>query len=66
MSYKVDYYTLSLMPDGEHGNIKQGAGTIYTDSPIETIPTILNDHLRKKKRVGIIENIKDVIGECIG
>jgi hypothetical protein len=66
MSYKVDYYTLALMDDGTNGNILQEHGTVYTDAPIEQIPTILNDHLQDKKRMGVVKTIIKVEGECIG
>lgn len=65
MSYKVDYYTLALMKDGTAGNIKQGTGTVYTDNDIELIPLTLNEHLRSKKRIGVVTKIEEVEGECI-
>jgi hypothetical protein len=66
MAYKVKYYKLALMKDGTNGNINQGQGVIFTDAPIEQIPTILNDHLQEKKRIGVITNIESISGECIG
>lgn len=65
MVYKVEYYTLALMSDGTNGNINMGNGVAYMQMPIEKIPTILNDHLDSKKRIGVVTNIKKVAGECI-
>jgi hypothetical protein len=63
--YKVNYYTLALMTDGTNGNINMGNGIAYMQAPIEKIPTLLNDHLDGKKRIGIVTEIKKVEGECI-
>ena len=63
--YKVNYYTLALMTDGTNGNINMGNGIAYMQAPIEKIPTLLNDHLDSKKRIGIVTKIKKVKGECI-
>ncbi len=63
--YKVNYYTLALMPDGTSGNINMGNGTAYMEAPIEKIPILLDDHLSSKKRIGIITEIKKIEGECI-
>lgn len=63
--YKVNYYTLALMSDGTNGNINMGNGIAYMQAPIEKIPTLLNDHLDVKKRIGIVTNIEKVEGECI-
>jgi len=63
--YKVNYYTLALMNDGTNGNINMGNGIAYMQAPIEKIPTLLNDHLDSKKRIGIVTEIKKVEGECI-
>lgn len=66
MSYKVEYYKLALMGDGTHGNIIQGSGTAYTDEPIERIPTLINDYLKKENRVSVVTNIERVKGKCLG
>ena len=63
--YKVNYYTLALMTDGTNGNINMGNGIAYMQAPIEKIPTLLNDYLDTKKRIGIVTEIKKVEGECI-
>lgn len=42
-----------------------GNGIAYMQAPIEKIPTLLNDHLDSKKRIGIVTEIKKVEGECI-
>lgn len=65
MSYKVNYYTLSIMEDSSIGNIKQGNGHFFTDAKIEKIPIILNDYLKPKKKIGVIEKIEDVKGICL-
>lgn len=65
MSYKVNYYTLAIMSDDKIGNIKQETGHVFTDTKIEDIPAKLNEHLKPKKRVGVIEKIEDMKGVCI-
>ena len=65
MSYKVSYYTLALMPDDKVGNIKQEVSHVFTDLPISEIPAKLNEFLKPKDRVGVIEKIEDVKGECM-
>lgn len=65
MSYKVNYYTLALMPDGKAGNIRQSAGHVFTDRDIADIPAALNEYLKIKEQVGIIEKIEKVGGACI-
>jgi len=65
MSYKVNYYTLAIMKDETLGNIKQEAGHVFTDYEIELIPEKLNEHLKPKKRIGVITKIEDVKGVCI-
>lgn len=61
MAYKVNYYTLAIMSDDRIGNIKQETGHVFT----EDIPAKLNEHLKAKKRVGVIEKIEDMKGICI-
>lgn len=68
MSYKVNYYTLAILKDGTIGNILQYRGHVFTDLPIEKIPSSLDEMLGKgdkHKYVGVIENIEDVGGQCL-
>lgn len=58
MSYKVNYYTLAKIADGRVGNVEQDRGHFFTDSKIEDIPKILNDYLEPKKKIGIIDKIR--------
>lgn len=65
MSYKVTYYTLAIMENGRAGNIKQSFGHVFTDKQIPEIPEALNAFLKASDRVGVIEKIEDVKGNCI-
>ena len=65
MAYKVNYYTLAILADGGIGNIRMSTGHVYTDKNIADIPAALNEYLKHKERVGIIEKIETVGGVCI-
>lgn len=63
--YKVNYYTLAIMPDGTNGNLNMGSGIAYMQAPIEKIPSLLNKHLESKERIGVATEIRKIEGECI-
>jgi hypothetical protein len=65
MSYRIDYYTLSICKDGSIGNVKQSTGHVFTDSIIELHQRELDIFLKSKKKVGVINKITDVGGKCI-
>lgn len=63
--FKVDFYTLGVMPDGTVGNVEQSRGTCYTDFDLSEIERELNWRLALKKRVAVVTKAEAVTGTVL-
>jgi hypothetical protein len=65
MAYKVNFDTYAICAGDKPGNIIQSNETIYTDQPIDTIESLINESLKERVRVCSINSIERVKGKCI-
>jgi hypothetical protein len=63
--YRVNYQTFAILQNGDHGNIAQTRGIVYTDVPFAEIETALNEKLLPTKRLCDILEIKALDGVII-
>lgn len=59
---KVAYTTVSIQPDGSHGNLPIGSGIVYSDLPIAKVEKGLQDLLKGAKRFPIVDSIEVIKG----
>lgn len=61
----MNYYTLSKCKDGSIGNIKQYSDVWYTEVCIQSIPAVLEEVVKDKKKnkyVPVVTNIEMIEG----